>query len=171
MKLSSAIPNIIDVRQHCHRGSACLFMMGKASVRFNVLIPEPHRLQMYCNELLMFIPPSLPRWKNVPRFSKALSPLFVCSCAWDYFPFTRLEIILFKIVLMFVFVVSNELDIFHPQCCLWGKKCKFIHACLICQIVSSAMHSYMCVLAAGCNTSDLIEISKHFKLTSNQMIV
>lgn len=121
MKLSSAIPNIIDVRQHCHRGSACLFMMGKASVRFNVLIPEPHRLQMYCNELLMFIPPSLPRWKNVPRFSKALSPLFVCSCAWDYFPFTRLEIILFKIVLMFVFVVSNELDIFHPQCCLWGK--------------------------------------------------
>lgn len=66
MKLSSAVPEIIDVPRHGHRGLARLFAMGKALL-FNLLIPEPPRLQFYHNESLMFNPPSLAVKENVPH--------------------------------------------------------------------------------------------------------
>lgn len=40
MKLCSAMLEIIDVLRHGHRGLACLFMMGRVSLLFNLLIPE-----------------------------------------------------------------------------------------------------------------------------------
>lgn len=41
MKLSSAVPEIIDVLRHGHRGLARLFMMGRASALFNLVLSEP----------------------------------------------------------------------------------------------------------------------------------
>ena len=49
---------------------------------FNLLVPEPPRLQFYYNESLMFIPPSLPVLGNVPHFSNAVT--FVVSVRLFY---------------------------------------------------------------------------------------
>lgn len=80
MKLSSATAEIIDVLRHGHRGLARLFVMGRVSAPFNLLIPEPPRLQFYYNESLMFIPPSLPiRGKCSTLFKDLFSKVIVLS--------------------------------------------------------------------------------------------
>ncbi len=41
MKLSSAVPEIIDVLQHNRRELARLLIVGRVSVLFNLVFPEP----------------------------------------------------------------------------------------------------------------------------------
>lgn len=77
MKLSSAVLAIIDFPQHCHRGLARLFIMGKSAcvVSFGDSGVKDSGVQFHHNELLMFIPPSPHTQENEPN-SKAASPLF-----------------------------------------------------------------------------------------------
>lgn len=75
MKLSSAVPEIIDVPRHSHRGLARLFVMKRVTALFNLLIPKPPDCHFYHNELQIFIQASGPIEEHLNARFKALSDL------------------------------------------------------------------------------------------------